>query len=141
AYDLSQGENKLDHVEAYIELKTFYRIQKSITGILDSYLKEREKLEALRFYKPICGHCRRFMKYHIDKSKNISFYTCSHKHTKNMMMAEDLEKIIQQVIDKVIYHLDSKMLLNHTVLRFRELKKEIELDIKAIQHQEYEVSE
>lgn len=107
-FDLSNGENKLHHVEPYLDLETFNRIQQSKTKIIDDYLGRLEHLETQNAYKPLCGLCQRPLHYKIDKINNNGFYTCSNKHKKLLITVVDLAKVIQLVLHEVITNLNSK---------------------------------
>ncbi|MCM3585552.1 recombinase family protein [Mesobacillus maritimus] len=141
AYDLSKGENRLHHVEPYIDLTTFNRIQEKFGTIFDSYLERIGKLDAQNAYTPQCGYCRRPLHYRIDEIKNIGYYSCSRKHGKVFITFTDLAKVIQLVLEEIIHHFDSKKLLNQSLLRFREIRKKMEDEIDSIETQLNEIME
>lgn len=141
AHDLSKGENKLQHVEPYLDLSTFNCIQKKLGSVFDSYLERIGKLEAQNAFTPICGYCRKPLHYRIDEMNNTGFYSCSRKHPKVSVPFADLAKVIQMVLKEVIHHFDSKKLLNESLLRFREIRKELEAEVEMIEKQLNEVME
>ena len=135
AYDLTKGENKLHHVEAYLDLSTFNRIQETLGSVFEFYLERIGKLEAQNAFTPICGYCHKPLHYRIDEMNNTGFYSCSRKHARVYIPFADLAKMIQIVLNKVIHHLDSKKLLNESLIRFREIRKEIEAEMDTIETQ------
>jgi DNA invertase Pin-like site-specific DNA recombinase len=141
AYDLSKGENNLHHVEPYLNLETFTRIQQTNRSIFEDYLDRIKLLENQNAYAPICGLCRKPLHYRIDEINNAGFYSCSRKHKKVYITFLDLAKVIQLVLQEIIAHLDSKKLLNHSLLRFREIRKQFETEIEAIEYQLNEIME
>jgi DNA invertase Pin-like site-specific DNA recombinase len=141
SYDLSKGVNKLSHVEPYIDLETFNRIQETIQEIVESYLERTKQLVTQNAYTPHCGFCRKPLHYRIDEINNTGFYTCSRKHAKLSITFFDLAKVVQLVLHEVITNLDSKKLLNHSMLRLREIRNNIEADVKTIEYQLNEIME
>lgn len=134
-YDLSKGENKLQHVEAYLNLKDFYDIQEKLGELFESYIERIEKLNNQNYFKPICSYCLQPMHYRIDKLNNVGFYSCSRNHAKNRITTFDLSNAIQMVMQSILQHLDSKKLLNHSIKRFREIRNELEQELSAIEKQ------
>ncbi|MGF6947704.1 DNA invertase Pin-like site-specific DNA recombinase [Neobacillus sp. B4I6] len=141
AYDLSKGENKLHHVEPYLDLSTFNRIQERLGLVFNSYLERIGKLAAQNAFTPICGSCQQPMKYHIDKINNTGFYSCSRNHAKVCITFVDLAKVVQMVLSEIVHHLDSRKLLNESLFRFREIRKELEAEMDTIETQLNEVME
>jgi|GEM_PF-4579077 len=131
-YDLSKGENKLHHVEPYIDLATFHRIQEKLGEVFDSYVERIDQLITQNAYTPICGYCRNPLHYRIDEMNNLGYYSCSKKHEKVLMAVTDLARVIQLVLHEIIQHLDSKKLLHHSLLRFRDIRKEMETELAVL---------
>ena len=132
-YDLSKGENKLQHVDAYLNLKDFYDIQEKLGDPFASYIERIDKLNNQNYFTPNCSYCSKQMNYPIDKLNNVGFYTCSRNHVKNHITTSDLSKTIQIVMQSILQHLDSKKLLNHSIKRFREIRNELEQELSAIE--------
>ena len=140
-YDLSKGENNLHHVEPYIDLATFHRIQETMGKVFDSYLERTDQLVTQNAYTPICGYCRKPLHYRIDERNHSGYYSCSRKHEKVLITVNDLAKVTQLVLHEVIHHLDSKKLLHHSLRRFRDIRKEIEDEIEILDYQLNEIME
>ena len=136
-YDLSRGKNKLRHVESYISLETFTGIQETKGEIFDAYLEQVSNLKGQNSYLPICGYCKKPLNYRIDEINNKSFYTCSRKHKKVIVSSVELADITRMVLHEVINQFDSKNLLKHSYLRFRELRNELESQLGILDTQLY----
>jgi DNA invertase Pin-like site-specific DNA recombinase len=140
-YDLSIGENKLTHVEPYIDLEMFNRIQQTTGNLLQGYLDRMSQLEKQNIYEPLCGICNNLMRYRYDESENVGYYQCTRKHKKVFVDFNDLSNIVHAALNEIIMHLDSQSLWNHSVLYFRQLRKQIESEIKAIEPELFELKE
>lgn len=135
-YDLSRGNNKLRHVEPYISLETFNHVQETKRDIFNSYLKQVSILKEQNSYiLPICGYCNNPLNYKIDEINNQSFYSCSKKHKKVSVTSSELAEIVRMVLHEVITHFDSKSLLKQSLLKFGELRDELESQIEVLENQ------
>ncbi|SHG30186.1 recombinase family protein [Ornithinibacillus halophilus] len=135
-HDLSKGNYKLKHVEAYLSLKDFRAIQDSLGEVFNEYLKRLDDLESQKSYLPICGYCQKPLCYSKDKINNNSFFKCTTKsHPKVFISTIDLAKIIEMVISQIIIHLNSNKLLKHSLLQLRNIRKEINSQIQTIENQ------
>ncbi|MCJ0931905.1 hypothetical protein MST22_12155 [Virgibacillus halodenitrificans] len=134
-YDLSLGENKLPHVQPYIELEIFKYIQETCSGIFKEYLDRVEQLERQNTYLPVCGLCLKPLHYRSDVINNSAFYSCSRKHPKVSIDFVDLTKIIDLVLLQIMDNLNSQKLIADSVERFRRIRKQIDKEIQNIDYQ------
>src|SRR5690606_1730941 len=76
-FDLSMGENRLPHVEPYVDLETFYAIQDSCGHIINAYIERVDQLKGQNTFLPVCGLCKEPMIYRYDVLQNFGSYSCS----------------------------------------------------------------
>jgi len=140
-YDLHKGEDKLSHVEPYLDLKDYYFIQETKGTLLEEYMKQLEKLDNQNTFLPLCGRCRKPMNYWKEPASHTAFYNCSSRHKKVMVPFQDFVSIVHITLREVIEKLDGNKLLNHSVIRLREIKKQAELKLATIERQSNELME
>ncbi|MDN4526398.1 recombinase family protein [Fictibacillus fluitans] len=134
-FDLENGENRLPHVTPYMTLQRHKKLQEEKGHLFTTYKKRLEKQKSQDTFAPICGLCKKPMLYRISVIENKSNYSCSRKHERVLMQFDDLSRIIQQLLQETIKNLNFKKLLYDSTLFFRNYKKKLVMEAKAIDHQ------
>lgn len=141
AYDLHKGEDRLSHVEPYLQLNEYFDFQERLGSHLEEYIEQIDQLNAQNIFIPRCGHCHKPMNYWKDNLNQYAFYSCSNKHQKVTVPFQEFVQIIQLTLEEIVTNLDSKKLLNHSITRLRQIKKEFEIKYTSISHQLMELTE
>ena len=130
-YDLTNGKNKLHHVEPYLNLAQHENLQNK-KSLLSKYEDKKAELIDQNIYQPFCGYCQNPMKFRYNITSRNAWYTCSKKHSKVSISASDLSKIISFSLDKIIGKLDIEKLMNDTKQFFQGFKKSLNEDLNLL---------
>ncbi|MDQ0253940.1 DNA invertase Pin-like site-specific DNA recombinase [Evansella vedderi] len=130
-YDLVNGENKLSHVEPYLTLEQ-HKALRTKEKIFATHTEKLQRLKDLNIYKPVCGICNKPMNFKISFLLDTAWYSCSRKHKKVQLTAQELNEIISKALIRIIDHLDIEKLLKDSDSYFKQLKKPIESELKSI---------
>ncbi|WP_428910696.1 recombinase family protein [Niallia sp. Krafla_26] len=139
-YDLTTGKNKLAHVEPYLSYEEFQKLQVNNAVIL-SYQEMEQSLKNQDIYDLCCGICRNPMKFHFNVLDNKAWYSCSRKHTKNLIATEDLFLIINRSLEKFIEHLDTEQLIKDSRNFFHSMRKNTEAELKTLEIKKHHLME
>lgn len=107
-YDLYQGELRLPYVESHINLDQFKNLQARLEPLCESYLDRINSLKKQYIINPLCGYCRKPLRYYIDKMNHTAHYSCSRKHKKVCISLENIQEIVKMVVDEIIHKLNGK---------------------------------
>lgn len=132
-YDLSNGENRLSHVEPYLSLPQFKDLQtKSV--IISRYVERREQLMAEDIFQPHCGKCKKLMKFHFNVLENKAWYYCSNKssHPKIVLSTKDLISIVNTTLDKALRQLDTEKIIKDSRAYLQYIRKPIDEELTSI---------
>ncbi|WP_260864988.1 recombinase family protein [Priestia flexa] len=121
-YDLATGKNRLAHVEAYLTLNQFEELQLQ-EPFLFQYKEKKMILKEKHIYKAYCARCQKTMKFNYEIANNSAWYSCSNKHPKVMISADDLSKIITLTLKNMVTNLQSDLLLEDSKLFFKEVEQ------------------
>ncbi|WP_153464411.1 hypothetical protein [Sediminibacillus terrae] len=133
AHDLEKGINKLKHIEPYLTLEAFDRLQKAKGALFKTYEKTVEQIKMqINLLSPTCGYCKKTPNYRQDKNSVYGFFTCSnnaHRKFKVKLPIIELQQIIEQALQEIANKLDNKKLCSHSLESFKKIKKQTELEI------------
>ncbi|MFT8320834.1 MAG: zinc ribbon domain-containing protein [Bacillus sp. (in: firmicutes)] len=138
---MHKGEDRLSHVEPYLQLNEYFNFQERLGSHLEEYREQIDQLNTQNIFIPRCGYCQKPMNYWKDNLNQYAFYSCSNKHQKVTVPFQEFVQIIQLTLEEIVTNLDSKKLLNHSITRLRQIKKEFEIKYTSISHQLMELTE
>ena len=132
-YDLSNGENRLSHVEPYLSLPQFKDLQTK-NVIISRYVERREQLMTEDIFQPHCGKCQKLMKFHFNVLENKSWYYCSNKssHPKIVLSTKDLISIVNTTLDKALRQLDTEKIIKDSRAYLQYIRKPIDEKLTSI---------
>ncbi|MES9743583.1 recombinase family protein [Priestia megaterium] len=132
-YDLSNGENKLSHVEPYLSLAQFKDLQTK-NVIVSKYVEKKEQLIAEDIFQPYCGKCKKLMKFQFNVLKNTAWYHCSSKssHSNIVLSTKDLICIINTTLDKALGQLDTEKIVKDSRAYLQYIRKPIDEELTSI---------
>lgn len=139
-YDLTNGKNKLAHVEPYLSYESFVELQ-THNNVLKTYQDIEQSLKNQDIYHVNCGICRNPMKFHINIPNNKAWYSCSRKHSKTLIGAEDLSLIINKSLVKIIEHLNTELLLRDSKQFFHIIRKNVDAELKSLEIAKHKLME
>ncbi|MGD6779977.1 recombinase family protein [Sutcliffiella horikoshii] len=139
-FDLTSGKNRLQHVEPYISYEDFNKYQSNNTVLL-TYQKIERLLEDQDIYSVSCGICGKSMKFQLDVPTEKSWYSCSKKHPKISIGTEELSKIINLSLEKIIEHIDAELLLKDSQYYFGSIQKTFNTELKSLETKRNKVLE
>ncbi|MGG0175206.1 recombinase family protein [Gottfriedia acidiceleris] len=139
-YDLTNGKNKLLHVEPYLTYEEFQQFRDNST-LISTYLEVEKSLKNQDIYDVNCGVCRRSMKFHLNVSEVKAWYSCSHKHSKVLISTDDLILIINKSLEKTIESLNTELLLKDSRHFFQLSRKNINGELKSLEAQIHNLME
>ncbi|WP_099364503.1 recombinase family protein [Fredinandcohnia onubensis] len=131
-YDLTTGKNKLSHVEPYLSYEGFKELQAHNTLLL-TYQEIERSLRNQDIYNVSCGICREPMKFHMNIPAEKAWYSCSRKHSKTLIGTEDLSLIINKLLEKIIEHLNTELLLKDSKHFFHLIRKNVDAELKSLE--------
>lgn len=131
-YDLSNGKNKLNHVEPYLTLAQFEELQKK-GSVLSQYKEIVTSLKEQNRYQPYCGICQKPMTFSIDFLEEEARYSCSRSHPKVLITAQDLSHIIQQSLDNIIQKLNIEELMKDSKRCFQSIVKPLKSNLQSLE--------
>lgn len=124
AYDISNGEHPLSHVEPYLSFDEFKEIQAgTCSAVIESYLEMEKSLKKLNTYDIRCGLCNVPMTYRYDILRKKSWYMCSRKHTKILIETETLSISVEQTLKKMFESLNTEPLIRDSRNFFKAYKQ------------------
>lgn len=132
AYDLSNGKNKLNHVEPYLTLTQYEKLQEK-NSLLTSYTERISNLRELDIYQPICGICKKAMIYRVNAVEGTALYSCSRKHPKISVFIQDLSQLINNSLEAIINHFEIDELMKESKKYFSSLKNSLNSKFESIQ--------
>ncbi|TYO69960.1 recombinase family protein [Rossellomorea marisflavi] len=130
-YDLSKGENKLQHVQPYISLDEFKLLQTSKAPYFKTFVERKLQLRQLDIYSPKCGICEKEMAFRINEVSNSACYICSNRvHSRISVSPCHLKSFTEFVLKNVISNLNSEKLLAQSLKSYRSFKAELTQRLK-----------
>lgn len=139
-YDLTNGKNKLSHIEPYLSYEDFEELQANNTVLL-TYQEIECSLKNQDIYDISCGICRKPMKFNLNIPTESAWYSCSRKHSKTLIGTEDLFLIINKSLKKIIEHLNTEMLLKDSKHFFQLIRKNVDLELKSLELKKHNLME
>ncbi|TSB45578.1 recombinase family protein [Alkalicoccobacillus porphyridii] len=139
-FDLTNGKNKLSHIEPYLTYEDFKELQ-AHNNLLLSYQDIERSLNNQDIYDVCCGICRKPMKFHMDIPAKKAWYSCSRKHSKTLIGTEDLILIIKESLEKIIEHLDTELLLKDSRHFFHLIHKNANVELRSLELKKHNVME
>ena len=130
-YDLTNGKNKLHHVEPYLTLAQYENLQNK-ESLLSKYEDKKAELIEQNIYQPFCGYCHNPMNFRYDIASREAWYACSKKHSKVMISASDLSRIISLSLDNIIGKLDTEKLMKDAKQFFQSFKRSLTEDLNLL---------
>jgi DNA invertase Pin-like site-specific DNA recombinase len=134
-YDLSNGNNPLKHVEPYLTLEDYQKMQHSKGDLFKDYDERIKQLELQKTFHPICGRCKRPLHYRKDVKSNTAQYSCSCKRPGVTIGYSDLVCIVEQVLREAFKCLDIKRLVKDTMLSVNAYKKTVNSEAETLEMQ------
>ncbi|WP_310262887.1 recombinase family protein [Fictibacillus barbaricus] len=134
-YDLSNGNNALKHVEPYMTLEDYQKLQNKKSELFKAFEERIKRLEVQETFQPICGCCKRPLLYRSNVKSNTAQYSCSRKHQRVTIGYSDLVCIVEQVVREAFKCLDIKRLVKDAVLSVNSYKKTIKSEVQTLETQ------
>ncbi|MEM5018632.1 hypothetical protein WKH31_20285 [Metabacillus indicus] len=75
-YDLSNEHNPLKHVEPYFTLENYQKLQHNKGNLFKDYDERIKQLEVQETFQPVCGCCKKPLRYRSDVKSNNATYSC-----------------------------------------------------------------
>lgn len=139
-FDLTNGKNKLSHVEPYLSYENLEELKAQNTVIL-TYQEIGRSLKNQDIYNVSCGICRKPMKFHMNIPAEKAWYSCSRKHSKTLIGTESLFLIINKSLGKIIEHLNTELLLKDSKHFFHLIQKNVDSELKSLELKKHSVME
>ncbi|AQX56261.1 hypothetical protein [Priestia flexa] len=132
-YDLNNGENKLQHVEPYLSLKSFKDLQTK-NVMISQYANKKTELLNENTFEPYCGKCEKPMKFKFSVLEDKAWYTCSNQsnHPKILLSTQDLTCVVNRILDKALQELDTSKIIKDSRQYFNNMRKVIHKELSAI---------
>jgi DNA invertase Pin-like site-specific DNA recombinase len=134
-YDLSNGHNPLKHVEPYMTLEDYQRLQDNKGELFKAYAERTKQLKMQNTFQPLCGSCKRPLIYSKDVKSNTATYSCSRKHPRVTIGYSDLVCIVEQVVREAFKCLDMKKLVHDTSLFVNAYRKAVNSEAQSLEMQ------
>lgn len=139
-YDLTIGKNKLSHVDPYLSYEKFQELQAKYTVIL-TYQEIEQSLKNEDIYDVCCGICKEPMRFKYNVPAEKAWYSCSRKHSKNLITTKDLFLIINNSLEKITEHLNTELLLRDSRHYFHQIRKNIDAELKTLEIKKHSLME
>ncbi|MFJ7735611.1 recombinase family protein [Lysinibacillus sp. NPDC097287] len=139
-YELSSGKNKLVHIDPYLTISQFEKLQEK-GSLLSKYQEKKANLKKKDTFQPCCGYCKKPMNFRFNIIEDNAWYTCSNKHPKVALSVDDLSAISIHILEYIINGLDTNKLIKDSKQYFQSIKVTFDDELKIIKKKRSKVAE